>query len=310
MRRFALPTALLAFALLAPAAPVRAADPPDCPGKVYGKGKRAICLPLGAASFADEVVAFAPGERPSEGVFAEPRYSLGEPDYIATSKPGFLSLGCQGELVLRFTDNRLVDVEGPDLFVFEVGPVVEPTALAISVDGGRWTEVGRIEGARADVDIAPFVAPGEAYAYVRLTNAGTQCGGRHSGADIDAVAAVGAAMRLSLDSAVLFDVGQSALRPEARAALDALATQVKAYGPARLVVEGHTDATGGDADNQRLSEARAAAVWQALRSRLGLAEGAATVRGFGESRPVADNASEDGRARNRRVDILVQPGAR
>lgn len=300
-------------ALVALSAPVAMAATPgtdDCPGTVYGKGKRAICLPLGAASFADEVVSFAPGERPSEGVFADPAYALGEPDYVATSKPGFLSLGCNGTLVLRFTDNRVVDAPGPDLFVFEVGPMVEPTALAVSVDGEDWIEVGRIEGARADIDIAPHVAAGEAFAYVRLTNASPQCGGRHSGADIDAVAAVGAAMRLSLDSAVLFDVGQSTLRPDAEAALDALAAQVKGYGPARLVVEGHTDATGGDADNQRLSESRAAAVWSALRRRLGLPEAAATVRGFGESRPIAGNDTDEGRARNRRVDILVQPGAR
>lgn len=304
MRLLALPL----FAAAMAASPALAAD--DCPGQVYGKGKRAICLPLGAASFADAVVAFTPGARPSSGVFAEAGYTLGEPDYVATSKPGFLSLGCDGEVVLRFDDNVLVDVDGPDLYVFEVGPMVETTRLSVSRDGREWLDVGQIEGARSDVDIAGIAAPGDSFAFVRLANASTQCGGRHSGADIDAVAAVGAAMRLSLDSAVLFDVGRSALRPEAAAALDTLAAKVKALGPARLAIEGHTDATGGDADNQALSEARAAAVWEALRTRLALPASAATVVGHGERKPIADNDTEEGRALNRRVDILARPGAR
>lgn len=306
---FARLTLSVFLALALPTSAHASADPATCPGKVYGKGKRAICLPLGAASFADHVVSFTPGERPSEGVFAEPDYTRGEPDYVATSKPGFLSMGCNGELVLRFDDNRLLDVPGPDLFVFEVGPAVEAMDLAVSQDGATWIEVGRIEGARSDVDIAGAVAAGESYAFVRLRNVGKQCGGRHSGADVDAVAAVGSALRLSLDSAVLFDVGLATLKPGADAALEALAGQVRPLGKSvRLDIEGHTDSTGGDADNQSLSEARAAAVWQELRSRLALPDTAARVVGRGERQPVADNGTEAGRALNRRVDVVVRPG--
>lgn len=292
------------------ATPTLAQSPaPPCEGLMFGSGDRRICLPQGERSFADEVVSFVPGARPSSGVWAEPKYALGVPDYERTSRPGFLSLGCHGVLTLRFADNALVDVDGPDLFVFEVGPAVEETELAISEDGRTWVEVGRIEGARADVDIAPHVSPGQSFTYVRLTNASRTCGGRHSGADIDAVAAVGSALRLSLDGAVLFDTGQSTLKPAAQEALAALVPAITEYGPSVAVtVEGHTDNVGDDAANQRLSEARARAVWAFLQGRVKIDDSRVTIVGHGEARPVAANDTDDGRARNRRVDIIVRPG--
>jgi len=282
----------------------------DCPGLVYGTGEREICLPLGALSFADAAVSFTPGEKPSKAPFDFPGNALGEPDYRNTRSADFISLGCQGVLVLQFLDNALIDVDGVDLYVFEIGPFVERTELAISSDGARWIDVGVIEGARSEVDISDHVARGERFSYVRLTNAGKSCGGNHSGADIDAVAAVGAEIRLSLDSALLFDVGKSEIKPEAASALEALASQIKAYGrDIRITVEGHTDSTGSDRANLTLSEARARSVWNDLAPRLGLPDAAAAVRGFGEARPVAENDTEEGRAKNRRVDLLILPGS-
>jgi outer membrane protein OmpA-like peptidoglycan-associated protein len=302
------PAVLLALALAVP--PPAAIADTDCPGQVYGKGRRAICLPHGPASFADEVASFAPSARPGQGEWNDPAYALGEPDFTRPSAPGFVSLGCDGELVLRFVDNLLVDVEGPDLYVFEVGPMVEATDLAISADGEQWLDVGRIEGARSAVDIAGIAQPDTGYAWVRLVNAGTACGGRTPGADIDAVAAVGSALRLSLDSAVLFDVGQAQLKPAAHAELDALAVRLAGFGAGgRIVVEGHTDAVGSDAANLALSQARAGAVRDYLATKAGLAADRFTTIGHGEQRPVAGNDDEAGRARNRRVDIVVRPGS-
>lgn len=283
----------------------------DCPGLVYGAGKREICLPLAELSFADRVVSFTTGEKPSKIPFNNPDKALGEPDYRSTKSPDFISIGCNGELITQFTDNVLVDVAGPDLYIFEVGPFVEKTELAISQDGSNWLEVGVIEGARSDVDVNGLVGAGEHYNYVRLRNAGTSCGGMHSGADIDAIAAVGAEIRLSLDSALLFDIGKYQLKPEAQAALEELLEKVAAYGPdIRVTVEGHTDSTGSDSDNKLLSEQRATAVWQYLAPGLKLPAAKVSIKGYGESRPVASNDDEAGRALNRRVDLLIKPGSR
>ena len=68
--------------------------------------------------------------------------------------PANVVLGCAGTLVVRFVDNVLLDVAGPDLYVFEVGPAIEPMRLAISPDGTAWTEVGDIRGGTAEIDIA------------------------------------------------------------------------------------------------------------------------------------------------------------
>ncbi|MBA4226797.1 MAG: OmpA family protein [Hyphomonas sp.] len=290
-------------------APGKGRQTADCPGLVYGSGKREICLPLGEFSFADRVVSFTPGEKPSKAPFDFPGSALGAPNYRNTYSADFISLGCNGELVTQFTDNILIDVDGIDLYIFEIGPVVEKTTLAISSDGENWIEVGEIEGARSDVDIGPFVSKGDKFPFVRLTNASNACGGNHAGADIDAIAAVGAEIRLSLDSALLFDVGKFEIKPEAEAALSGLAAQLESYGAdIRVTVEGHTDSTGSAASNQTLSENRAKSVWANLSGKISPVPQDVTIKGYGASRPVADNATEEGRAENRRVDILILPG--
>jgi OmpA-OmpF porin, OOP family len=290
-------------------APGKGRESDDCPGLIYGSGKREICLPLGALSFADRAVSFKPGEKPSKPPFDFPETALGEPNYRNTYSADFISLGCNGELITQFTDNILVDVDGVDLYIFEIGPVVEKTLLAISSDGESWIEVGEIEGARSEVDIGPFVSKGDKFPFVRLTNASVACGGNHSGADIDAIAAVGAEIRLSLDSALLFDVGKYAIKPEAEAALAGLAAQLQNYGAdIRVTVEGHTDSTGLASSNQTLSENRARSVWGNLSGRISPVPKDVTIKGYGANRPVADNMTDEGRAENRRVDILILPG--
>jgi outer membrane protein OmpA-like peptidoglycan-associated protein len=72
------------------------------------------------------------------------------------------------------------------------------------------------------------------------------------------------------------------------------------------VVEGHTDSVGSDAYNQTLSERRANAVRDVLVNQYGVGSDRVNAAGYGETRPVADNASADGRAVNRRVEAEVE----
>ncbi|MCG8426245.1 MAG: OmpA family protein [Chromatiales bacterium] len=91
-----------------------------------------------------------------------------------------------------------------------------------------------------------------------------------------------------------------------RAALDTVAAKIQASsGDERLVIVGHTDSVGRDAYNQELSERRASAVSSYLATK-GINPAKMTTKGMGESSPVADNGSEDGRAKNRRVEIMTQ----
>ncbi len=178
---------MLATALLAPTG---ATAQPKC---FADRGKK-ICFPKGDISFADKVVSFTPGKPRAAKKYADPRQALGPPDAGRKHKrkqPTYVSLGCGGTLVLRFDDNALVDVPGPDLYVFEIGPAVEPSHLWISKDGKTWIDVGRIKGATAAVDIGRVSRPGERFHYVRLTDLATSCGSTWPGADINAVGAIG-----------------------------------------------------------------------------------------------------------------------
>lgn len=110
---------------------------------------------------------------------------------------------------------------------------------------------------------------------------------------------------VTLDNQVLFEFGESELRPEARSQLNQVADILRMQEDASYIVEGHTDAVGSDAFNERLSEQRAQAVRNFLIER-GVSDEQVQIRGYGEARPVASNESPEGRAMNRRVEIVIQ----
>ncbi|HEY6844481.1 MAG TPA: hypothetical protein VI391_09950, partial [Thermoanaerobaculia bacterium] len=127
------------------------AQPKDYKGK---KGK-IIHFPLGELSFADEIVSFAMGSPGPKPDATDPDSSLGPPDRKPAKRMNkAVTLGCGGVLTLRFVDNALVDVPGPDLYVFEVGDDTEPTDVAISVDGKQWIRIGNIAGGTGEMDIS------------------------------------------------------------------------------------------------------------------------------------------------------------
>jgi len=279
---------------------------------------RPIVFPLGDASFADEVVDFQVGTPPPRDPrWADPRTTLGPPDFdpkrVNPAHPRDVVLGCGGTLVVRFTDNALVDTAGPDLYVYEVGPAIEPMQLAISRDGLTWIDVGRIAGGTAEIDIAAVAGPGERFSHVRITDLKRACGAPYPGADIDAIGAIGAAVTIAIDAAVLFGFDQSTLLPKAESALVDAAGRIAAFSAATVTVEGHTDNVGSADYNLRLSQARAEAVRKFLLARPELAGRAIAARGLGATRPAADNGTEEGRQANRRVEIVISstgPGPR
>jgi len=101
---------------------------------------------------------------------------------------------------------------------------------------------------------------------------------------------------------VLFDFNKSTLQPASDAVLQPVVKLMASDKALKLEVQGHTDNVGNDAYNQTLSEARAKSVVAWLTAH-GVAADRLTARGYGKTKPVADNGSDDGRARNRRVEI-------
>jgi len=105
--------------------------------------------------------------------------------------------------------------------------------------------------------------------------------------------------------AVHFDFNKSNIRSDARPILDEAARMLKERGEVKIVVEGHTDSIGGDAYNMKLSKRRAEAVKRYLVEHR-IAASRITSEGFGKRQPVASNATAEGRAQNRRVELHVQ----
>lgn len=100
---------------------------------------------------------------------------------------------------------------------------------------------------------------------------------------------------------VYFAFASAELRPQSKAALDDIAAVLRKHPDWKLAVQGHTDDVGGDGSNLKLSEARAAAVREALIKQYGIAPARLTSGGSGARSPVAKNDTPEGRARNRRV---------
>ncbi|HLK39714.1 MAG TPA: OmpA family protein [Polyangiaceae bacterium] len=116
-------------------------------------------------------------------------------------------------------------------------------------------------------------------------------------------------MVITLSGGVLFASNRADLLPSAQAKLNEVAAALsKNDSDSKIVVEGHTDSQGGAEYNQDLSQRRAQTVRDYLVSRK-IAADRVTATGFGLTRPIADNASPEGRANNRRVEIVVQPAS-
>lgn len=125
-------------------------------------------------------------------------------------------------------------------------------------------------------------------------------------ASIGAVKQEPRGMVITLSGSVLFASNKDALLPAAQERLGQVADALKTQDDHKIVVEGHTDSQGSAASNQGLSERRAQSVVTFLVSR-GVPTEKIRAQGLGPTRPVADNTSVEGRANNRRVEIIVQP---
>lgn len=147
-------------------------------------------LPDGDVAFADAVIDYTP----TDGVnspYNNPDSAIDVPD------GNDVSLGDEGVLILQFTDNSLTTSgdDSNDLWVFEIGPSIEPTSVSISVNGRDWIEVGQTEGSTSGIDIDSYidsgVVLGEKYSFVKITDLlPHQSGSPYTGADIDAVGAI------------------------------------------------------------------------------------------------------------------------
>lgn len=288
---------------------------PSIAQKIEGKhyhvsGHEPIYFPLGKISFADSLVSYQVGSPAPIEKYRDSTRSLGEPDYSGYRVPNFVSLGCEGALTVKFTDNGFMNLQGDDLYIYEVGPSRESTKIEISTDGDEWIYAGTISGGKSAIDLSDEGIDRETiFYYVRVTDLKDLCENSMSaGADIDAIGAINSVIRLEIASDVLFDVGKYNLKPQAKNILDTLAQRIQIIEKATLIIEGHTDSDGGSEMNMELSKNRS----QAVKAKLAeiLPSGNLydyEVRFYGKTRPRVPNDTKKNKHLNRRVEILVQP---
>lgn len=113
-------------------------------------------------------------------------------------------------------------------------------------------------------------------------------------------------LKVTFDSAILFDVDKTDLKPAAQENLKKVATVLNEYPDTDLLIEGHTDSQGSESYNQRLSERRADSVKGFLIEQ-GVSPSRLKAKGFGEMAPIASNETPEGRSQNRRVEVKIQP---
>lgn len=192
----------------------------------------------------------------------------------------------------------------------------DQSTLAIAGAGVKYYFTNNLY-ARAGVE-ADYALDNGKWDYAALVGLGVNFGG-HAGAVAPAPtpapapepvaepeAPVAQVVRVELD--VKFDFDKAVVKPNSYGDVKNLADFMKQYPATHVEVAGHTDSVGPDAYNQKLSQRRADAVKQVL-VKDGVAPNRVTSVGYGESRPVADNATEAGRAINRRVEASVEAQA-
>jgi OOP family OmpA-OmpF porin len=104
-----------------------------------------------------------------------------------------------------------------------------------------------------------------------------------------------------------FQSGQDVVRPQYRALLEKLRQAADVFPRSQITIEGHTDSYGGDENNLALSRRRAEAVSAFMTSQLSVPAFRISAVGYGETQPIANNDTEQGRERNRRIDVIIEP---
>lgn len=167
------------------------------------------------------------------------------------------------------------------------------TGLAVGGDG-KGALIGAAVGGLAGGAIGNYMDQQEAELRAQLQGTGVS------------VTRMGDRIVLNMPSNVTFATDQDQVIPPFYPTLDSVAIVLNKFNRTLIDVNGHTDSTGSLSHNQGLSERRAASVANYLGSR-GVDQRRISTLGFGPSQPIASNATPEGRAQNRRVEVLIAP---
>ncbi|MFH2091731.1 MAG: OmpA family protein [Pseudomonadota bacterium] len=265
---------------------------------------------------------------PSAFAASDPNDSPGSKDPALFSRmPGFHIYGYEVNSFARYEfsvgPNKTQKVEGYDTLViyYANDGITLPSGLQIT---RNYVNAAKAIGGE---EVYAFEDGGTEYSIVRVIKADKEIWAEVSGANngmynvhvvekqlmkqdvtanADALANSISQTGRVVVHGIYFDTGKADLKPESEPALAQIVTMLKADANLKVYVVGHTDTVGQFAHNIKLSQDRAASVVNTLITKHGIAASRLTPFGDGPTAPVASNKSEEGRAKNRRVELVAQ----
>lgn len=185
------------------------------------------------------------------------------------------------------------------------------TAVGAGVGAGVGAAIGSVTGGRAGTGAVIGGALGAVAGNLwskRMEDRRNAMEQATRGTNVEVTRTADNQLKLNIPNDISFDTGSAAIKPQLRAVLDPFANSLRDDPTARLTIVGHTDNTGSDAINNPLSIERADSVRDYLVTR-GVAAARVETVGRGDREPIASNATEAGRAKNRRVEIFLREPA-
>ncbi|QSX36717.1 OmpA family protein [Shewanella sedimentimangrovi] len=206
-----------------------------------------------------------------------------------------LSVGVSGcTTVNPYTNEEQTSKATSGAIIGAIAGAAVGVASSSKKDRGKGALIGAASGAAVGGGIGYYMDVQEAKLREQLKSTGVS------------VTREGDNIVLNMPNEVTFEVNKTELNPGAKRVLDSVVLVAKEYDKTLLNVEGHTDSSGSDSYNLRLSQVRASEVGNYLLTK-GLPAKRVATEGKGEMEPIASNADAAGRAENRRVEIILSP---
>jgi len=221
--------------------------------------------------------------------------SIGQAERSGRDHSTFANIGTG--VKYYFTENVFAKASLDGMYNIDIGESEYMAGLGLGVNFGGGTK---------PAPVAPVADVCTDSDNDGVCDADDKCPGTEADATVDATGCVVVAEAVRVELDVKFDFDKAVVKQESYADIKSLADFMKQYPKTTTDVEGHTDSVGTEVYNQGLSERRADAVRAVLVNEYGVESNRIKAIGFGEAKPVADNATEAGRAVNRRVESAIE----
>ncbi len=270
-------------------------------------GNKMWTIPLGKFSFADTVILYEPSPDTGHNNHSTPEMAINAPAAQEPEKNNFVSLRRGGYLIVKFTDNVLINGKGHDLLVIGKEGKLKEVLVWISADGVIYHFAGMVSTDNPALDIQSAAVNSPFFKYIRLRDNPDQYTQDETvtGAQIDAVAALNSAIRLSFPLDSIFSGLTAKLQPSALNKFSGAIDIINQIEFPVVVIEVHTDNAGTRDFLRSRSQAQADALADLFFDNIENPYIIYQPIGRGTSENIAPNNTEEEKLKNRRIIIYI-----